>query len=517
MDWKLLQPCFGMANEIAVSKVPEAFPSEQRMPPPVDVDKTVRVPTGSNRNQKSPPMLDPASDPGTVPGGDLEPGTQAGPGMPGGGPPKVPPFDRVESIDIIDGKYIPCETPYADIQGEVTDAGITGLSYRTQKPCLNGIYIAGDSSYRITDCEFHLEGHGINDFAGIGAGVMVDGTSKLEILDTKIETFGAIRPCIAANGTSETRIYRCSFSTTGGALPESYIPRIAAGMMEPPEGLKIGGTCRASILLGGAKMYYYDSQITADGWGALSTDSDAPGKYLECNDCRVTLTGSGYGLFGDGSVETQMNRCVFRVKDYISMSGASSNLHFTDCDLESGEYGCMVFGSGANRIPQIHVKGGVMKAMQAAILVKSSNAYITMDSADIETDSALIHSILTDDVCQESLREEQYFRVYGVKVLLQNMHVKGDVLNEDPHRNLALSLVDSALEGAICHTHLSMHNSKWLATADSSVVFVGEPSLKQVDALPGVVINGYAGEGCTMTGVFQLPSGGTMVVYGLDT
>ena len=101
-----------------------------------------------------PPKRDPRTDPGARPGGDIPPDAPAGPGFPGGGPPKTPLFDRVESIDIIDGKYLPSETPYAVWDGTIRDDGMSQVHYRTDTPCLNGIYIGGDSIYQISRCSF---------------------------------------------------------------------------------------------------------------------------------------------------------------------------------------------------------------------------------------------------------------------------------------------------------------------------------------------------------------------------
>ena len=64
-----------------------------------------------------PPTCRPSEHPGSVPGADVEPG-KPGPGFPGGGPPKAPPFPRMESMDVLDGRLYLAETPYAEMTVE---------------------------------------------------------------------------------------------------------------------------------------------------------------------------------------------------------------------------------------------------------------------------------------------------------------------------------------------------------------------------------------------------------------
>ena len=145
MPWGGMPQC-GTAGTLPDVPKPPAPKEKPGMPP--------QSPFGSNRNVSSPPKRDPRTDPGARPGSDIPPETPAGPGFPGGRPPQTPPFDRVESIDIIDGKYLPSETPYAVWDGTIRDDGMSQVHYRTDTPCLNGVYIGGDSIYQISRCSF---------------------------------------------------------------------------------------------------------------------------------------------------------------------------------------------------------------------------------------------------------------------------------------------------------------------------------------------------------------------------
>ena len=503
IPWGGMPRC-GTAGKLPEVPKPSAPKGMSEIPP--------MMPFGSKKNIASPPKRDPRTDPDARPGGDVLPDAPAGPGFPGGGPPKTPPFERVESIDIIDGKYLPCEMPYALWDGTVCDAHMTQVHYQTDTPCLNGVYIGGSSVYQINQCSFKLDGYGINDFAGIGSAVMTDGTSRVVIRDTELVTSGALRSCITADGTSTVTLENCRLYAAGGALPEGYRPRIGAGMMEPPPGMRIGGTCRASVLLSGAKMYYNNCVIQADGWGALSTDSDAPGKYLKCDDCKIILSGSGYGIFGDGSVVCEMNRCSFDVKDYVSMSGASSCIRFTDCSLTSEEYGAMVFGSGAFRVPQLYFQGGKIDAKEAAVYLKGTNAYVSMNHVEVSRGEYFIHTIVDDDSMQSVLQEDERFQTYGMKVALRDMTVCGDIVHEEIRRDLAVTMEHVQYTGKIEHAYLSLQESSWFATGDSTVALVGDVYVEAIDAPKGVTIRAVAAEGCRLKGDYPLPSGGRLSV-----
>jgi hypothetical protein len=41
------------------------------------------------------------------------------------------------------------EEPYAEIAGDITDSAMKNASYKTEEVCLNGLYIGGDSVYKI--------------------------------------------------------------------------------------------------------------------------------------------------------------------------------------------------------------------------------------------------------------------------------------------------------------------------------------------------------------------------------
>ena len=243
-----------------------------------------------------PPTCRPSEHPASVPGMDVEPG-KPGPGFPGGGPPKVPPFPRMDSMDVLNGKLYMAETPYAEITGDISDTAMKNASYKTEEVCLNGLYIGGDSVYAIKDSEFDLVGYGIDDFAGNGAAIMINDNAKTGMENVNVTTHGVIRPCTVVSGDATLIVRNCVLDAKGGEIPKSYVPRIASGMMEPPPGLKLGGNCRTHLSMGNSRAYFYDSKILAHSWAALSTDGSNGDLYLEANNCDVVCETVGYGTY----------------------------------------------------------------------------------------------------------------------------------------------------------------------------------------------------------------------------
>lgn len=505
-------PAFGMPDPLGPVSRPEKAP---QMPPPQDgemppMPMMTRMPTGNNRMQASPPQSDPALDPNTVPGSDLDP-NGGYPGFPGDGPPQVPPFDRVESIDIIGGKYLPCQQPYADIQGAIGDSKTENLHYYTDRPCLNGIYIS-DSDYMLENSSLELHGNGVNDFAGIGAGIMTDGKGKIHIKNTNVTTSGVLRSCLATTGETEVHLEDCTMIANGGPIPDTYVPRIGAGMVIPPPGVDVGGSCRTFLAMGGSHTRFDRCKMVSDGWAVMSTDCCQPGQYMEVNDSTIICRDSGYGTFGDHDTHNVFNRTRIKVYDYVSISGSTSKLEFNDCDMTSVKYGSMVFGNSYAEMPELWFRGGTLDVVYSGVCVRGGNAYIYMDGLKIKTRKFIINACFNDDPLLAALEPEHYGKDFGIKAVLKNMDAAGDLENTNRSRSMAVLLQNTVLRGAVSGCYLALEDSDWFATADSQVCLVGTVDISRIDAPEGVTITGFSGENCNLVGEYVLKSGGKMLV-----
>jgi hypothetical protein len=500
-------PAYGMPVLAGPVNKPEKVNAMPPGPPPQEAGG----PDPNAVPKPCPPTCRPSEHPGSVPGADVEPG-KPGPGFPGGGPPKAPPFPRMESMDVLDGKLYMAETPYAEITGDITDSAMKNASYKTEEVCLNGLYIGGNSVYKIEDSKFDLTGYGIDDFAGNGAAVMASDTSKVELENVEITTHGVIRPCTVATGNTTLIVRNCVLDAKGGEIPKSYVPRVASGMMEPPPGLKLGGNCRTHLSMGNSKSYFYDSKILAHSWAALSTDSSWGELYLEANNCDVVCDTIGYGTYADNGCHNVLNDCRISVDTHVAIIAGDAWVKFNGGTVKSGKYGAMLHGVRGHytEVTECHITGGDWDVGEALFFVKSENVYLKLDGAKVKTGKYLVHAIVNDDDAATKVPDDMKLKVYGVNAVIANGDYAGDLVNEDTDRTMNVSIQNATLTGVITDGYISLEGSKWTATGDSAVCLVGDVKPEQLDAAAGITISAVAGEGCTLTGSYTLASGGTL-------
>ena len=75
-----------------------------------------------------------------------------------------------------------------------------------------------------------------------------------------------------------------------------------------------------------------------------------------------------------------------------------------------------------------------------------------------------------------------------------------------------VSILNAKVAGVITDAYISLENSHWMATGDSTVCLVGDVKENQIDAGSGITIQAVAGEGCGLKGEYALTSGGKLVV-----
>ena len=480
-------PAYGMpALEGPVNK-PEKV---NMMPPMGDMPP---MPGAPAEIKPCPPTCRPSEHPGSVPGADVEPG-KPGPGFPGGGPPKAPPFPRMESMDVLDGKLYLAETPYAEISGEITDTEMKNASYKTDEICLNGLYIGGDSVYAIQDSRFDLTGYGIDDFAGNGSAIMVNDTAKCEMDNVQVTTHGVIRPCTVVTGNGTLIVRNCVLDAKGGEIPKSYVPRVASGMMEPPPGLKLGGNCRTHLSMGNSRAYFYDSKILAHSWAALST--------------------VGYGTYADNGCHNVLNDCRITVDTHVAIIAGDAWVKFNGGTVKSGQYGAMLHGVRGHytETTECHITGGDWTVGEALFFVKSENVYLKLDGAKVKTGKYLVHAIVNDDDAATKVPDEMKLKCYGVNAVIANGDYQGDIVNDDTDRTMNVSILHAKVAGVITDAYVSLEGSQWTATGDSTVCLVGDVKETQIDAVSGITVRAVAGEGCGLKGEYTLASGGKLVV-----
>jgi hypothetical protein len=446
----------------------------------------------------------------------------AGPaGMPLQGPP--PPVRASSQVDytaelyVVDGRYRPERSQAATaLAGKAGDGAATGIALRSSAADRNGIIVHGGATpYTVSNATIALSGNGSNDFEAIGAGALVDNGGSLVLKSVNITTNGVISPATAAREKSVLKVYDSTLIAHGGPLPGGYVPKIGAGMMEPPAPLGIKGTARAHLSTSNSKTYFYRSTIIADGWGALSTDDTGGNVYLEADDCDIRVNNSGYGVYADFGATVVLKRSRLKTATFGGIIAGAGKIEFQDVQGDSGGNAVMIHSVMGNPLEKgiLAISGGRLASAHATLLVKSANADITIDHVEMQpADGTLLQSIVNTDPNATRVDGKA---PPGIHVKLNNADLNGNILHQDSARPMVLELERTRLRGAIRNATLALgKDSRWTATGDSNVVLSDAVDLAQLDAAAGVTISAQAGPGSALLGSHALAGGGRVIITG---
>lgn len=403
----------------------------------------------------------------------------------------------------------------AEITGTPSAEVAENITLKSDVPAINGIYVKDDCHYTVRDSEIDLKGDGVDDFSGYGAAVQSAGNSTVVLENTKIVTSGVIRPCTSATEYSTLIVRNCELDTMGGFIDKSKpsAPGDGKAMKEPPAGLGIGGNCRTHLSVGDSHSYFYDSKIYAEGWAALSTDACYGDLYVEANRCDIQVRNIGYASYCDHGANIVLNDSNLKATIGVIIAGKCREF-LNRCTVTSDHYAAMlhsVFGN-THEVSELSVSGGSMRSGKECILIKSQNVYLDLRDVDMNSDcGVLIHSVINDDFCATEL--PPYEEVYGVKAVLSDMDVSGDIIHEDSQRTMAVTMKHTRLRGQIENAIIVTDPATcWTATKDSHVTITSAGPMGTIDALEGVTI--YAASDVLAPGTTVLPSGGKLVVGG---
>lgn len=451
------------------------------------------------------------------PGGPGGPGP-GGPGGPDSGAPTDDPtsprtFKMIPSYVINDNQVVSSPTNHT-LVGEIGDQAATGIRFTTKQNYINGLVIGGNSRYTISNAYFRMDGHGVNDFEGIGAAVMVKDSAECTLENSYVETNGVIRPCTACADNAVLRVKHCQIYGNSGPLPDYYDPLNpikGPGMIEPPRGLFLGGTCRTHLSVGTTKTYYSNTHIEADGWAALSTDNGRD-LYLQADDCNVIVRNVGYGVYADGGCNVVLNNTRFTTATHGGILAGDFTAKFNGCTMRSGRYDfmCHDLSGGAFSLAPLEVVDSVCNAEEACLYIKSHNIHADIINSELDSPKYAIHAIVNDDPDAGALPEGTV--PYGNKLYVSGSLLTGDVVNDDV-RSMSIVLEDSKIFGAVQNVYLKpVGSATWYATKDSTVALVDTESVSFMDAAEGVTIHATAASGTTLSGTYALPSGGTLII-----
>ena len=419
-------------------------------------------------------------------------------------------------VYVDNNEFRPEKVTDGGVEGEITPQYAKNVKLNSDVHELNAFYVTGDKcNYLIDGLDFYLEGHGCNDFSGVGAALCAADGAKLTVRNAKIVTKGAIRPTVRTSGHAELHAYDSEFISLGGGLtPENFTPPENTGVWFPPAPLKLDGDCRTTLTMTSGKSYYNRCKVVCDSWGALATDCSLGYVYIEANDCKIISEGNGYVAYTDDDTHVVLNNCDVESATVCGMQGGESELAFYGCRAKCGQNFLMVHEVlndyqtiGLSRIVDCKIKCG-----GPVVLIREASCDIYVARCELEPENGeLVHMFVSDDPNATKLQEGEVS--FGAQVTFDDMKLKGDVINDVSDRDIILKLTETELTGALKNVNLQLYNvSKWTATADSDVVLTGPVAEGAIDALQGVTITAKAGEGCALSGTVTLPSGGTLVI-----
>jgi hypothetical protein len=303
------------------------------------------------------------------------------------------------AIYVNDGKVVPEKSVAAAVVGgKVTDDDATHIKIRSVGDEFNGIIVTGDSEYTLRRPRIYFTGNGGNDFTGFGAAIMAEGDADIVVDRARIITDGVVRTAVWAGENSTVEVNDSYIETHDGTLPDDYPggPFDGGGvMMEVPWMLGITGNCRATNALGNATVYYNNSYIRSQAWGALSTDAVQDVKLYATN-CRIDVEESGYGAYADGNSLDTFSGCQMNVPDMGLIMTAGSGVFTDHTVVNSGRFGVMMHGGGSGTLAI--EKGSVFNTEAAVIQVKGNYPTIVVDNAKLNSRSGIIlESFANDD------------------------------------------------------------------------------------------------------------------------
>lgn len=340
----------------------------------------------------------------------------------------------------------------AIITGTYNGSSATNVLILGQTGDFSGILI-DNIAYSITGANIKMGGNTVdgsntNDFAGLGAAVMVTGSDALlTISDSTIITTGVAKlPIFVDNGAGMV-MKNSSITANGGTLYEGYMSTAEQNIMvTPPWVLGLNGAvanARAGNLMGSySAEAFIDSSIKALGWAGISTDSGTQMHVIAINT-DIIVEKSGYGAYNIGSSTQDYYGTKMDVSTYgIIMTGGQATfasytggqkIDLTKMDgtddsrgygfgtestvlakdlvsskittgttvyssIESDNFGFMGHLNGSSGYNVVNITDGTtVKTGDAVFLVKKVNAVFTVDNSTLESGTGVLVQIIDND------------------------------------------------------------------------------------------------------------------------
>lgn len=306
------------------------------------------------------------------------------------------------AVALVDGQYVPEKSvTAAAVGGTVENDFVRGVSVTSMEEAVNGIFasIPEGNNTVIEHITLNMLGNGGNDFIGYGAAIAACGKGKLTVNASDITTHGAARGAIYAGENVELEVNDSRLHTKGGVLNAEYedtIKTTLPGVMRRvPWMLGLRGNCRATNLLDYANATYNRCDITADGWGVMSTDGVKRCR-MKINDSNVSITGSsGYGALTIGDCVVDFQNSTVNVPDYgmVMLMGKGSGSFQNGTVVNSGRFATMSsMNSGL-----LEVTNATLNTGETTFLVRGCSTEFKVDHSTLNAKNGIILQVMNGD------------------------------------------------------------------------------------------------------------------------
>ena len=392
------------------------------------------------------------------------------------------------------------------------------------------------------------------DQAGGDAVTAEDGASVF-ISDSDLTVEGAGRNVTFVGNNSRLIVNDSTFTSTGSSGNTEDIPE-----PDSNEALLISGSARANVSAGNSQTYYYNSTVTAEGWGALCTDpAKEGGSDLYAYNTQAYALDGGYGAGADANCRVWLyGSTINSAEDGVLISGngqitAASGekapeeaLAFNEGDttakettITAGRNAVLFYASAGTEEGADDSASGTLKlsggsvmttedALTSAtdykdkygsaaasylsyvsgadILIQGTGADISLDRTKLDSYSGvLVLSAIHPDSPENSPEEEGADRADPVLVKMSDMDVKGDILHMDYQRSMKVELNDTHWEGTLVSGTYEDWQEQWADLAD-----------EDTDRFPGDRQDGPDGAALTLNGHSKWTVNGDSVLASLS-
>lgn len=385
----------------------------------------------------------------------------------------------------------------------------------------NGIIATGSSSKVVLDnCKIDLtvdtpvtaDETGSTPTGGCAIGI--DNGASMFINNSLLRVAGAGRYVTSNYGNGTLVINNSKIDSDGNV---SNTDSITAPFSN--EALLISGTARSNFSIGASDTYYFNSKCLAEGWAALSTDSaTGDGLDLYAYNTKAVAENGGYATYADTNCRVWLYGSKLDAAEIGAIIAKSGAIHVYDGLMASEELLTYKAENGDTTTEATTITGGRNAVMMhapdmmgqgiaavdcgtlevinstlvtskklvstfdyeaayglaisdyidyisgAAILVKSTSADITLNSAKIKSYSnVILQTVLNSDKMGNFLADgdANSEAVKPVSLTMKNMTQKGDILHMDYQRNMVISLENTTLTGKIISGSMEDWNVLW--------------------------------------------------------